>query len=145
MSKPILVLTASIVLAFAAAPSAGKMMAQEASHGAKNSVKAAPPDPLARAKKIYGVDCSMCHGDNGNGQTDLAKDMQLTLANWTDPKALADKDDQELFKIIRAGKDKMPPEDASRAKDEDIKGLVQYIREFSKGQQAATGGPGKGK
>jgi hypothetical protein len=85
----------------------------------------------------------MCHGDNGDGQTDLAKDMQLTLSNWTDPKTLAGKDDQELFKLIRNGKDKMPPEDGSRAKDDDIKGLIQYIRGFSKGQAAAAAGPGR--
>jgi cytochrome c5 len=134
MSKRILFLFAVIVFAFAAAPSQGKLP-QAAAPGAKGSAK---PESPARAKKLYDMDCSMCHGDNGNGQTDLAKDMQLKLSDWTDPKALGDKQDQELFKIIRDGKDKMPPEDAGRAKDEDVKGLVQYIRNFSKGQAAAA-------
>ena len=30
--------------------------------------------------------------------------MQLTLADWTDPKSLAGKPDQELFNAIRNGK-----------------------------------------
>lgn len=139
MSKPFLILAAVIVFAFAATPSQGKMPQADAS-GAKSSAK---PESQSRAKKLYAQDCAMCHGDNGDGQTDLAKDMQLTLSNWTDPKTLAGKDDQELFKLIRNGKDKMPPEDGSRAKDDDIKGLVQYIRGFSKGQAAAAAGPGR--
>jgi mono/diheme cytochrome c family protein len=84
------------------------------------------------------MDCALCHGDNGNGKTDLATSMTLTLTDWTDPKSLADKPDGDLFKIIRDGKDKMPPEDAGRAKDDDVWNLVIYIRSFSKGQSAAS-------
>lgn len=88
-----------------------------------------------KAKKLYAVDCAMCHGDNGNGKTDLATSMQLTLTDWTDPKSLAKVPDKELFDAIRKGKgEKMPPEDASRAKDDDVWALVAYIRAFSKGQ-----------
>ncbi|HEY1159712.1 MAG TPA: cytochrome c [Terracidiphilus sp.] len=91
-----------------------------------------------KAKKLYGMDCAICHGENGSGKTDLAKDMQLTLADWTDPKSLASKSDQELFDMIRKGKDKMPPEDASRAKNDDVWNLIIYLRGFSKGQPAAA-------
>jgi mono/diheme cytochrome c family protein len=76
----------------------------------------------------------MCHGDNGNGKTDLASGMGLTLIDWTDGKSLGGRQDGELFNIIRNGKDKMPPEDAGRAKDDQIWNLVVYIRSFSKGQ-----------
>ncbi len=91
----------------------------------------------AKVKQIYTIDCAMCHGDNGNGKTDLATSMKLTLADWTDPKALADKTDQQLTDAIRKGSDKMPPEDKSRATDDEVKGLIAYIRGFSKGQPAA--------
>lgn len=94
-----------------------------------------------KAKKMYAVDCAVCHGDTGDGKTDLAKDMALTLPDWTDPKALEGKSDQELFDVIRKGKDKMPPEDPARAKDADIWGMVTYIRGFSKGQPAAPAAP----
>ena len=43
----------------------------------------------AKAKKLYAMDCALCHGDDGDGKTDLAKDMQLTMIDWTDPKSLA--------------------------------------------------------
>jgi mono/diheme cytochrome c family protein len=84
-----------------------------------------------RAKKIYQVDCAMCHGDTGDGKTDLAKDMGVT-SNFTDPKSLEGKTDQQLFDVIRKGKDKMPGEEDNRAKDAEIKALIKYIRDFSK-------------
>ena len=83
----------------------------------------------------------MCHGDNGNGQTDLAKDMQLKLQNWTDPNALAGKTDQELFNVIRNGMDKMPPEAVGRAKDNEVWNLIIYIRKMSQSPAAAPAAP----
>lgn len=88
-------------------------------------------DSQAKAKSVYGIDCSMCHGDGGNGKSDLATSMGLTLDNWTDPKTLANKQDGELFDMIRVGKDKMPPEDPGRATDIEVWNLVLYIRSFS--------------
>jgi cytochrome c len=96
------------------------------------------PESQARAKKLYAVDCEMCHGANGNGKTDLAKDLQVTLSDWTDPKALSTKSDKELFEIIRKGKDKMPSEEENRAKNDDVWNMIIYIRGMSKAQPAAT-------
>jgi mono/diheme cytochrome c family protein len=86
----------------------------------------------AKAKSLYRMDCAMCHGDNGNGKTDLATSMELTLDDWTDPKALTGKEDWEMFNIIRVGKGKMPPESKGRATDSEVWNLVIYIRTFSK-------------
>jgi cytochrome c5 len=103
-----------------------------------NPVKASP-ESLAKAKKTYGYDCAMCHGANGDGKTDLAKDMKLTMNDWTDPKSLSAMTDGQLFQAIRNGKDKMPPEDASRAKDDDVWNLVIYVRNLAK-KGASAGG-----
>ena len=78
---------------------------------------------------------------NGDGKTDLAKDMGLSLKDWTDPKTLADKSDEDLFKFIRAGNDKMPPEPDGRAKDDEVKALILYIRSMSKEQPAPATAP----
>ncbi|MEI9967218.1 MAG: cytochrome c [Terracidiphilus sp.] len=86
----------------------------------------------AKAKALYRMDCAMCHGDNGNGKTDLATNMELTLDDWTDSKALAGKEDWELFNVIRVGKGKMPPESKGRATDSEVWNLVIYIRTLSK-------------
>jgi mono/diheme cytochrome c family protein len=134
MLKPILIFSATALLSLAALTAPGNLAQEPA--GKKTAAPAV--DTRARAKKVYNMDCAICHGDNGNGQTDLAKSMDLKLDDWTDPKSLSDKQDAELFKLIREGKDKMPPEDAGRAKDDDIKALVVYIRDFSKPQQAAA-------
>jgi mono/diheme cytochrome c family protein len=91
----------------------------------------------ARVKEIYKVDCAMCHGDTGDGKADLGQSMGVT-SNFMDPKTFDGKSDQQIFDAIRKGKDKMPPEDAPRANDEQIRGLVNYLRGFSKGQPAAA-------
>lgn len=134
MPKPYLFLSAAMLFAFAAAPMPAAAAPQ--AKGAKPAPAAAAP-PTAKGKEIYARDCSMCHGDTGNGQSDLAKDMQLTLKDWTDPKSLSDLSDQQLFDMIRKGKDKMPPEDSGRAKDDEIKSIILYIRDFSKNPPAS--------
>ena len=85
----------------------------------------------AHAKKVYGYDCAMCHGENGNGKGDVVADMKLTLKDYTDPAALKDMTDGEIFYIIKNGKGQMTGE-GERAKPEDIWNMVIYVRSFSK-------------
>lgn len=155
MLKSILLFFAVVLLAAAVFPLQGRS-AQETKPGpaltppqavapppagpVRNPVKPTP-ESQAKAKSIYQIDCAMCHGDNGNGKTDLATSMELTLSDWTDPKTLAGKEDWELFNIIRVGKDKMPPESDGRATDTEVWNLVIYIRSFSKQQPAAPAAP----
>ncbi len=89
------------------------------------------PEGLAHAKLIYGYDCSMCHGDNGNGHGDLAAQMKLSLDDWTQPSSLQGKPDGELFYIISNGEGAMPAENG-RAKTADLWNMVVLIRSFSK-------------
>jgi mono/diheme cytochrome c family protein len=128
MLKPFLLFAAVVLLIFTSTPApaqAGK----------------SAPDMHAKAKKLYDLDCALCHGATGDGKTDLGKDMQLNMLDWTDPKALAGMSDQALFDAIRKGKGKMPGEDASRAKDDEVKALVQYIRHLAKDQSAPAPQP----
>ena len=106
----------------------------------KNPVKPTA-ESQAKAKSLYQIDCAMCHGDNGNGKTDLATSMGLTLDDWSNPATLASKDDSAIFNAIRTGKDKMPPESEGRANDTMVWNLVIYIRSFSKGQPPAPASP----
>jgi mono/diheme cytochrome c family protein len=88
-------------------------------------------ESLARARKLYGIDCAMCHGKTGDGKGDMASDIK-NVTDFTNPDALKKRSDGELFYITRNGKgDDMPPEDG-RAKDEDIWNLVNYVRAFAK-------------
>jgi mono/diheme cytochrome c family protein len=95
-----------------------------------NPIKSSP-ESLARAKRWWTVDCTMCHGNNGNGKTDMAADMKLKLADFTDPNSLKDRTDGELFYIIKNGLQDMPPE-GTRIKPEENWDLVNYIRSFAK-------------
>ena len=133
MLKPLLLLPAVVLFAIGAASNAS---AAPQEGNAKNAKQ--PAGPSARVKEIYKIDCALCHGDNGSGKTDLAKDMQLNLSDFTDPKTLDGKTDDQLFDLIRKGKDKMPGEEAARAKNDEVKALIQYIRTFSKDQPAST-------
>ena len=89
------------------------------------------PESLAKAKKIYGYDCALCHGANGNGKGDVVGDLKLTLKDYTDPAALKDFSDGELYYIITKGKGQMPPEEG-RCKPEDLWNMVVLVRSFSK-------------
>ena len=96
----------------------------------KNPVKPTA-DSKAKAKKMYGYDCEMCHNANGDGKSDLAKDMSLSLTDFTDPKTLSGKSDAELFDIIKNGKGQMPGE-GDREKTEDLWNMVILVRSFAR-------------
>jgi mono/diheme cytochrome c family protein len=90
------------------------------------------PESLARAKKIYGYDCALCHGASGDGKGEVVADMKLTMRDYTDPTALKDLTDGELFYIIRNGKGQMPSEEVARATQEDVWNMVVLVRSFAK-------------
>lgn len=89
------------------------------------------PESLARAKKIYGYDCAICHGVNGDGKGEIVKDLKLTMKDYTNPATLKDMTDGELFYIIRTGKGQMPAEEEARAKADDVWNMVVLVRSFS--------------
>jgi mono/diheme cytochrome c family protein len=53
------------------------------------------------------------------------------VTDFTNPDALKNRTDGELFYVIRKGRGEMPPE-GDRAKDDDIWNLVNYIRSLAK-------------
>lgn len=88
------------------------------------------PESLAKGKKMYGIDCAMCHGNSGDGKGDLGADYK-NMPDFTNSDTLKNRTDGELFYVTRNGKGDMPPEDA-RAKDDDIWNMVNYVRAFKK-------------
>ena len=85
----------------------------------------------ARGKKLYGYDCAMCHGKDGDGKGDMASDYK-NVTDFTDRSSLKSRSDGELFYIIRNGKGQDMPPEGDRAKDDDIWHLVNYIRSLGK-------------
>jgi mono/diheme cytochrome c family protein len=88
------------------------------------------PESIAKGKKLYAIDCAMCHGDKGDGKGEMATDMKK-VTDFTNPDAMKNRSDGDLFQVIRHGKGEMPPE-GDRAKDDDIWNLVNYVRSFAK-------------
>ncbi len=137
-SKSPLIFLALLALAFALwaqkeQPPA-KAPAPEFKIPPEDAAKVNPVKPtaesLAKGKKMYGYDCAMCHGKNGDGKGDMASDYK-NVTDFTNPDALKNRTDGELFYITRNGKGDMPPE-GDRAKNEDIWNMVNYIRAFAK-------------
>ena len=147
MLKSFLLLSAVILFALTPAlsrankaqdttPEAAPTTAATPSASATNPVKPTA-ESQAKAKTLYQIDCALCHGDNGNGQTDVAKGLGVSMADFSDAKTLAGVPDGQLFGVIRNGKDKMPPEAAGRANDNMVWNLILYIRGMSKPQPGA--------
>jgi mono/diheme cytochrome c family protein len=133
MRKPLLLLPAVLLFGYAA------FLAAPAQAGQTPSKSGG--EITAHVKTVYKADCGICHGDNGDGKTDLAKDMALTMSDFTDPRSLQNRTDQDLFQLIRKGKDKMPPEEEGRAKDAEVHSLILFIRSMSKGQPIPAAAP----
>jgi mono/diheme cytochrome c family protein len=100
-----------------------------------NPVKSSPAS-IAQGKKVYDVDCAVCHGQDGDGKGDLAADMKAKMADYRDPSALKDFTDGDLFYIIKNGKGEMSSE-GDRAKPDSIWNLVNYIRSLAKKDSSA--------
>ena len=85
----------------------------------------------AHATKMYGYDCAMCHGANGDGKGELAVSQKLDMKDWSNPATLQTRTDGELFYIIKNGVGQMPPE-GDRAKTDDLWNMVLLVRSFAK-------------
>ena len=141
MRKTLLVLCACLIASFGISH-AGTAFLQEKSGSAEPKMtpedvaKKNPIAPtavgLAEARKLYGYDCAMCHGKDGDGKGDLAADMKLELRDWRDPSTLEKMTDGELFWIISNGKGKMVGGEADRSPEKMRWNLVNLVRSFAK-------------
>jgi len=95
-----------------------------------NPVKSSP-EVLAAAKKVFGYDCAMCHGESGNGKGELVESMSLKMKDWHDPAVLSGISDGDIYDLIVKGKDKMVGE-GDRLAPAKVWGLVHYVRTFAK-------------
>lgn len=77
----------------------------------------------------FQTNCSVCHGDDGRGQTEEGKKKgarDLTNARWQDKI-----EDARMIRSITKGHDKMPSFEKKLSADE-IKALVAEVRTLAK-------------
>jgi mono/diheme cytochrome c family protein len=89
------------------------------------------PEGLAEVRKLFGYNCAMCHGKDGDGKGDLAVELKLELHDWHDASSIEKMTDGELFWIISNGKGKMPGE-GDRTADKVRWNFVSLVRSFGK-------------
>jgi mono/diheme cytochrome c family protein len=79
------------------------------------------------AAATYKAKCAMCHGPDGKGS---AAGTKMGVRDFASPEVKAETDAQ-LTDVITKGKGKMPAY-AGKLKDDEIKGLVTYVRGLAK-------------
>jgi cytochrome c oxidase cbb3-type subunit III len=125
-------LTFSAVFMMAAAlPGAQRALAGEADTG------------MASARDNYQTFCAKCHGENGKGNGAAAATLNPKPRDYTDCKSMENRSDSELFKVVSEGGASIGMSADMQAwggtlSDEEIHGLVTYVRSFCK--QPAAGG-----
>ena len=80
------------------------------------------------AATLYKSKCAACHGADGKGST--AAGTKLGAHDFASPDVQKETDEQ-LIEIVTNGKNKMPSY-KGKIPDEQIKGLVAYIRGLAK-------------
>jgi len=95
--------------------------------------RASADDDLNRSEKIYNTYCAQCHGLNRNGKGINTPQMAVQPRDHSDPKGMGDIPDAELEHAIRDGglsvtKSVLMPNWGKVLSDEEIKGLVKYLR-----------------
>ena len=129
--KPMCVLLTLLLSAAPQEPPAAP--AAPADAAAKSVVNPVKPtaESQAFAKKMYGYDCAVCHGEKGDGKGELAAEQKPPLKDWTDAAALKDLSDGEMFNVIKTGKGTMPGE-GERLKPDQVWNMVILVRSYSK-------------
>jgi len=96
-----------------------------------------PPRPADKRASVsaggthYGLDCSVCHSDDGRGQTPLGRGMYPRVADLTSQRVQS-YSDQELFWIIQNGiRLSGMPAFGNVETEDHIWDLVNYVRTLS--------------
>ena len=80
------------------------------------------------AAALYKAKCAACHGADGSGNTAMGKAFKLRDLGSNEVQAQTD---AQLIAITSDGKNKMPAY-KGKLTDEQIKGIVGYIRTLKK-------------
>ena len=84
-------------------------------------------ESIDHGKKLFLSQCSMCHGEDGTGNGEVAQELKANPPDFTKAATLANRSDGELFTIMSQGSAVMPGQ-GKRMRDEHKWDLVNYLR-----------------
>ena len=88
----------------------------------------------ADAKEVFEKNCAKCHGEDGKGKTKMGE--KLGVKDYTDAKEQEKMKDADMAKAVKEGvtkeEKKVMKAFGDTLSDDDIKGLVKYVRAFKK-------------
>jgi len=84
-------------------------------------------ESIDHGKKLFLSQCSMCHGDDGKGNGEVAQELKANPPDLTRADTLSGLTDGELFAIMSQGSAVMPGQ-GKRMRDEHKWDLVNYLR-----------------
>jgi high-affinity iron transporter len=98
---------------------------------------------LSAAHDNFDGQCAKCHGASGQGDGPAGASLAVRPRNFTDCSRMSKESDDRIFDTIKGGGEavglskEMPPW-REAFDDDEIKGLVAYVRQFCKAQNATS-------
>lgn len=88
-----------------------------------------------RARYLFGLHCVVCHGETGDGDGPTALSLDPRPRDFSDERIMRERTDRQLFRVIREGgpaegKSVWMPPWREILSDDDIRGLVRFVRSF---------------
>lgn len=77
--------------------------------------------PLDSGKTLFEQNCSACHGNDGKLGVSGAKDLTTSKIS-----------EEQIEKIIRDGKNGMPPMESLLGSDENVQAVTDYVKSMRK-------------
>jgi len=98
---------------------------------------------ISAARDNFDGQCAKCHGESGHGDGPAGVLLPVRPRNFTDCARMSKESDERLFNTIKgggesAGLSKEMPAWGEAFDNDEIKGLVAYIRQFCKPQNATN-------
>ncbi len=88
------------------------------------------PEAIEAGRVLFTSQCHLCHGKGGEGRGELARELGMTMADFTNPKWQTKRTDGELFYITTHGHGDMPPE--KRLLEQQVWETIHFIRTLGK-------------
>jgi mono/diheme cytochrome c family protein len=120
-----------------------RLLIRRSSRGIKPPIAANRQLSAVEAKQLFGVDCAVCHGEQGTTPTDFGRSMYPRAPSLSAPE-VQQYSDAELFWIVKNGIHLSGmPAFGKVERDADIWDVVHYVRSLSSTRAGAAAADGR--